>query len=485
MLLDFSEIIINSEGTIAASVAKRRFDKYYSEFIQHYESLMALESELSEEDLTSYQSQFSEVNKLMVTMDQRVAASGACGTSDTGHTKDQLRTSQVKARLPLIELPKFSGKLIDWVPFYDLFQSLVHERDNMSDAEKHYYLRASLESEALSIIRQLPMDEANYEVALNLLKGRYQNQRLLIDTYLDRITNLPVLQGHHSLRSDLFDPLRESVQALEALKVPVKEWSYLIVFITLQKLPMRIRALYEERYGKSREDLPTLTQLMELLDEQCRLYQSVSEPSWSRPSRQSPPLRGKKALTSGRSSAPRASESASAARGRLHSSEHTYQVTSSSCSFCQSSDHTLYRCSSFKAMSPRERKTWARNGGQCFKCLRKHYATECQQKNWCYYCKSPDHNSLLCLVKDSKGQGSSSRVNTSETIATSVEGRPRNSPVRSPTPRQVQSTFVVQEPFIPTPHYQRSRPNVGEKALRAQNQFHNLRYGLSFNDSQE
>lgn len=392
---------------------------------------------------------------------------------------------QVKARLPLIEFPKFSGKLIDWVSFFDLFQSLVHDRDNMSDAEKHYYLRASLEGEALSIIRQLPMDEANYEVALNLLKARYQNQRLLLDTYLDRIINLPILQGHHSLKSDFFDPHRESLQALEALKVPIEEWSYLILYIILQKLPIRIRSLFEERYGKSKDDLPTLDQLMDLLDEQCRLHQSVSEPVWVKTPRQSPPLRNKPSTSAGPSSALRASGShvtrglsQSAQLQNTGSSRHAYEVTSSSCSFCQKSDHTLYRCGSFKAMTSRERKSWARKSGHCFKCLRKHFATECQLENWCYHCKSPDHNSLICLERESRSKGTSSKVKVINPNPTSSSEGPNRTEQgsRSSSPRLVHSIHEPTQP-IHNIHYQQSKPKVGERALQAQRQFNELRFG--------
>ncbi|XP_073948598.1 uncharacterized protein [Choristoneura fumiferana] len=96
---------------------------------------------------------------------------------------------------------------MEWMSFHDLFISLVHNRD-ISDAEKHFYLRASLQGEALSLVRQLPMDEQNYAVALGILQDRYQNHRMLVDAYLNQIINLPVVSSTTNIRREFYDPLQ-------------------------------------------------------------------------------------------------------------------------------------------------------------------------------------------------------------------------------------------------------------------------------------
>ncbi|KAI8431622.1 hypothetical protein MSG28_016101 [Choristoneura fumiferana] len=121
-------------------------------------------------------------------------------------------SQQVIAKLPPIELPRFSGSPMEWMSFHDLFISLVHSRD-ISDAEKHFYLRASLQGEALSLVRQLPMDEQNYAVALGILQDRYQNHRMLVDTYLNQIINLPVVSSTTNIRREFYDPLPASSRA--------------------------------------------------------------------------------------------------------------------------------------------------------------------------------------------------------------------------------------------------------------------------------
>ncbi|KOB74892.1 Uncharacterized protein OBRU01_05201, partial [Operophtera brumata] len=139
-------------------------------------------------------------------------------------------------------------------------------------------------------------------------------------------------------------------------------------------------------------------------------------------------------------------------------------VTSTSCSYCEKTDHTLYRCESFKAMHPWERKSWARKSGHCFKWLRKHYANKCQHRNRCFRCGSPDHNSLICSEPRSTGKSGEVRTteprSSSSTLSQTTQGN------RSPSPRQAAQSNMCQQdqPF----QYQRLRPAIGQRAAQAQ-----------------
>ncbi|XP_047998393.1 uncharacterized protein LOC125235833 isoform X4 [Leguminivora glycinivorella] len=287
MLTDYAGTIVVRPGTIAATVARRHFREAYKTYVSAYESLVASDSELAEEERLLYQQQFSEVNRLLIQLDEASEEEESGRPSTSKH--------QGKVKLPLVQLPTFSGCLAEWLSFYDLFMSLV-DAGPLSDAEKHYYLRTSLNSEALSIVQHLPMDGDNYTVALDLLKQRYHNSRQLVDTFIGQILNLPNVGGPSvNLRTQFYDPLREAIQALRKLKQPVDEWSYLLLHLILQKLPLRVKTLFEERHGTDPQVLPTLTQLVSLLDEQCRVQQAISPAAVERTpaARRSPTARGR------------------------------------------------------------------------------------------------------------------------------------------------------------------------------------------------
>ncbi|KOX75128.1 hypothetical protein WN51_14550 [Melipona quadrifasciata] len=46
--------------------------------------------------------------------------------------------------LPKIELPRFDGKMEEWLSFKDRFISMIDNKVTLSDIEKLHYLRSAL-----------------------------------------------------------------------------------------------------------------------------------------------------------------------------------------------------------------------------------------------------------------------------------------------------------------------------------------------------
>jgi hypothetical protein len=53
--------------------------------------------------------------------------------------------------LPKINLPTFSSDYTKWLSFKDLYVSLVHNNQELSDIKKLYYLKTCLKGDALSL----------------------------------------------------------------------------------------------------------------------------------------------------------------------------------------------------------------------------------------------------------------------------------------------------------------------------------------------
>ncbi|XP_076285540.1 uncharacterized protein LOC143211601 [Lasioglossum baleicum] len=56
---------------------------------------------------------------------------------------------------PKVELPKFSGDYTEWEGFHDLFIALVEKNKSLSDVQKLYYLKTSLEGEAAFVLKNI------------------------------------------------------------------------------------------------------------------------------------------------------------------------------------------------------------------------------------------------------------------------------------------------------------------------------------------
>ena len=72
-----------------------------------------------------------------------------------------------------------------WQEFYDTFDSSVHKNSSLSDVDRFNYLRNLVEGPAYSTIAGLELTGANYKAALNLLKERFGQKRIIINCHME------------------------------------------------------------------------------------------------------------------------------------------------------------------------------------------------------------------------------------------------------------------------------------------------------------
>ena len=93
--------------------------------------------------------------------------------SDTTTEVQKTTVKLAKPKLPKLCLPKFKGNVKKWHAFWELFESLIHENSEMSSIDKFNYLSTLLEDAAARAIQGLPLTNANYNVAIEILKDRF------------------------------------------------------------------------------------------------------------------------------------------------------------------------------------------------------------------------------------------------------------------------------------------------------------------------
>ena len=149
----------------------------------------------------------------------------------------------VRAKLPKLEVKKFSGKLGEWREFWDSFESAIHLNDGLSNVDKFSYLRSLLLEPARLAIGGFALTSANYESAIEMLKKRYgkkfANQRSLVNELLNA---RPVFNECDTSRlRSLYDFTETKYRALQALGVEEKNYSEVVVPTFLEKIPDSIR----------------------------------------------------------------------------------------------------------------------------------------------------------------------------------------------------------------------------------------------------
>ena len=77
--------------------------------------------------------------------------------------------------MPKFQLPRFGGNPLEWLDFWAIFRTSVHEAD-MDDVIKYSFLRTQVYGAAHDAIDGLPLTADNYKVAIEILQERFQKQ---------------------------------------------------------------------------------------------------------------------------------------------------------------------------------------------------------------------------------------------------------------------------------------------------------------------
>lgn len=111
-------------------------------------------------------------------------------TVSSGTATPQANQRKTRAQYPPIQIKRFSGKMDDWIPFWETYRVLVHEEDTMDKVEKFNILESHLDGMAKEIIAGLQITERGYDDAIDLLLNKYGDSRKLIRALNHEIMSL-------------------------------------------------------------------------------------------------------------------------------------------------------------------------------------------------------------------------------------------------------------------------------------------------------
>lgn len=292
--------------------------------------------------------------------------------------------SNCNVKLPRINLPTFSGELKSWPNFHDLFNTLIHENQSLSNIEKFQYLYASLSGEPHDLIKHLPLTSGNYIIAWNLLTERYQNDRVLVSYYWQSMSTAPKVttDSVHSLRA-LLNTFTENVHALDQ-HPNIDLWDFTLFRWFLEKLDTGTRKRFEVQFCQT--NIPKFHDLKDFVSQQCRALETDLVTNGDLRSNQN-------SRSHVKVNQPYQSRAKSLVANVTQYS-HSTAAASEVCPFCKAS-HRPYKCPTFIAKTCSDRQAAARQARLCFNCLRKtHMISRCTSTSTCRIC-SGKHHTLL------------------------------------------------------------------------------------------
>ena len=304
---------------------------------------------------------------------------------------------KARAKLPKLELKKFSGRPIDWPEFWDTFRSAVDDNEELSEVDKFSYLRYYLEESAKKVISGFSLTEVNYRKALELLQRRFAKPAAIKRAHINELMNAePVFSEKNIGRlRELNDVIETHYRALEAMKVDEETYSEIVVPMLLDKIPEGVR-LGMTRNSRANYQEWTMEEMLEALREELELrehqvtsfkggYGNASTRKEQREADDSRPR------TVRRPQPPQPSTASA-----LHTHQNGDKKKKRNCVFCNGS-HEEADCEYVKTVE--ERKNLIFKQGRCLVCLNKgHKAFHCRSKVLCLECKRK-HNVAICGSK--------------------------------------------------------------------------------------
>lgn len=304
-------------------------------------------------------------------------------------------TKTASARLPKLELPKFSGTVTEWCPFWDKFNAVVHN-SSLPEVTKFTYLQSVLKGEASDAIKGLATTSESYDIARDILVKRFGRKERIIFGHIQKLLATP--SAKHSTLWSLHDDLLASVRSLEQLGIGGNNYGVVLTPLLLHRLPQDIR-LEWARVGEGKEG--DLAFLLDFLyteigrRERSQTFSSLQPGGDGRQERSQPCSSLQLDSEKKSASKPRTQTTPSAAA--FMTSVNSYKK----CAFCRG-EHYTDQCYQIKNLDLEARKEKVKHLGLCFQCLKPgHVSRLCTSTRNCGWCRGKHHR-VFCNRNFSK-----------------------------------------------------------------------------------
>uniref|UniRef100_A0A1X7TF11 Uncharacterized protein n=1 Tax=Amphimedon queenslandica TaxID=400682 RepID=A0A1X7TF11_AMPQE len=110
-----------------------------------------------------------------------------------------------------------------------------------------------LASKAQEAIAGMPLTDANYTSAVDLLQRRFKDKERIIAAHMDTLMSLePVVSEHHLIElRRLYDKTELSNRSLDALGVKPEAYGALLIPVFVKKMPSELRLIITRRVPMS------------------------------------------------------------------------------------------------------------------------------------------------------------------------------------------------------------------------------------------
>nr|CAI5859571.1 unnamed protein product [Callosobruchus analis] len=280
----------------------------------------------------------------------------------------------------------------------DIYESLIHKNELISEVQRFHYLRSSLTGEPAQLIKGVEFSSDNYSIAWDMLVQRYNNDDMLVHNYVKNLFHMePILKESSKSIRNMLDSLSKNLRALNQLQLPTEHWDVLIVFLMASKLDLVTEREWVT-FKSKRQGFPKIDDFIKFLNYRLSILETIEQSRC---------------------------EKATESRGFKKRHEvRSFAVTDGSekvqnCTLC-SGQHFIQTCPEFLKIPVSKRSEKIISLRLCLNCLRSGHMGRACRRAVCKKCHSKHHH-LLHVDKeksqDSDVSGNSNEAEKGEVVA--------------------------------------------------------------------
>ena len=311
-------------------------------------------------------------------------------------------TTKTNVKLKYIDIPTFSGKTEDWLPFKCLFYKAVHNNEELDDDTKLTYLVQAMKNERTKAELSERLDEPGaYAKILAELEQEHDKPRWMHRRYCEAMKNLSTNPHTREGMKQLISQVQVILNGFIRLKG--EDCRYILTSMTEAVLDPQLRALWNQRTD-TKKTTPPIEDLLQFIKDQADQLEDNTATTTSRSHGGEKPRSKPFTKYKGSTHSVVRPLPTSHPRGNQHKSHQPSTSRplspqgnhSASCILCQGG-HSLFYCPTFEGYTVVQRKDYVMNQKLCLNCLKAHHvAKDC---NSSFICRVTDcskkHNTLL------------------------------------------------------------------------------------------
>jgi hypothetical protein len=271
-----------------------------------------------------------------------------------------------------LSLPKFYGKLTDWISFWESFSVEIDPHPDLSDINRFDYLYGLLQGMALDTVKSIFPSSANYKVLKETLKDNFGRNRKILRAHVLRLLHLPKAELSGPSLRKLYNAIMTDLRSLATLRVDTNTSASILVPVFEEKLPSRVKGNISEI---DREDTFNLSKFLDALKRQVERYEEEYQA----------------VADLGKSKNSALEDTSDVRETTPQSTIGSCASMCSMCAICGSSRHSAFGCN----LTLKQKRELVNAKKLCKLCLLPgHFAYRCNSTSRCSTCNGLHHSSL-------------------------------------------------------------------------------------------